>query len=153
MTKLLICLHFFAAVGDLVVFMPLFITALVAARTDGSGPSIHQVLRRLRLSKMTTGDWFWAGFNMCYGWWPAATPITRLCFKTPKHTSWMKQVKIRFSILVRKLLKRASFTSKEDIKTHLLEFIDCFSGSPPGKVIHQVAHGLVGLQAMRHLCK
>ena len=44
MTELLICLHFFATVGDLVVFMPLFITASVAARTDGSGPAIHQVL-------------------------------------------------------------------------------------------------------------
>ena len=76
MTELLICLHFFAAVGDLVVFMPLFITALVTARTDGSGSAIHQVLRRLRLSRMTTADWLWAGFNMCFGWWPVATPIT-----------------------------------------------------------------------------
>ena len=126
---------------------------VVAARTDGSGPAIHQVLRGLRLSRMTTADWLWADFNMCFGWQPVAIPITRLCFKIPKYTSWMKQVKIRFSNLVRKLLKRASFTSKEDIKTHLLEFIDCFSCSPPRKVIHQVAHGLVGLQVLRHLCQ
>jgi transposase len=28
---------------------------------------------------------------------------------TPKHTSWLKQVEIWFSILARRLLKRASF--------------------------------------------
>ena len=46
---------------------------------------------------------------------------------TPKHTSWMNQVEIWFSILVKKLLKRASFTSKEDLKTRLLGFIDYFN--------------------------
>jgi len=46
---------------------------------------------------------------------------------TPKHASWMNQVEIWFSILVRKLLKRASFISKEDLKTRLLEFIDYFN--------------------------
>jgi len=46
---------------------------------------------------------------------------------TPKHTSWMNQVEIWFSILVRKLLKRASLKSKEDLKTRLLEFIDYFN--------------------------
>jgi hypothetical protein len=33
---------------------------------------------------------------------------------TPKHASWMNQIEIWFSILVRKLLKRASFTSVAD---------------------------------------
>nr|CAI64366.1 transposase [uncultured archaeon] len=46
---------------------------------------------------------------------------------TPKHTSWMKQVEIWFSILVRKLLKRASFMNKEYLKNRLLEFIDYFN--------------------------
>ena len=46
---------------------------------------------------------------------------------TPKHTSWMNQIEIWFSILVRKLLKRASFTSKEDLKARLLAFIDYFN--------------------------
>ena len=46
---------------------------------------------------------------------------------TPKHTSWMNQVEIWFSILVKKLLKRASFTSKEDLKTSLRRFIDYFN--------------------------
>ncbi len=33
---------------------------------------------------------------------------------TPKHSSWMNQIEIWLSILVRKLLKRGSFTSVED---------------------------------------
>ena len=45
----------------------------------------------------------------------------------PKHTSWMNQVEIWFSILVRKLLKRASFMNKEDLKNSLLEFIGYFN--------------------------
>lgn len=46
---------------------------------------------------------------------------------TPKHTSWLNQVEIWFSILVRKLLKRASFTSLEDLHKRLLAFIDYFN--------------------------
>jgi len=46
---------------------------------------------------------------------------------TPKHCSWLNQVEIWFSILTRKLLKRASFTSKADLKARLLAFIDYFN--------------------------
>jgi len=46
---------------------------------------------------------------------------------TPKHTSWLNQVEIWFSILVRKLLHRSSFSSVEDLKTRILEFIDYFN--------------------------
>ena len=46
---------------------------------------------------------------------------------TPIHASWLNQIEIWFSILVRKLLKRASFSSKADLKTRLLEFIDYFN--------------------------
>jgi len=46
---------------------------------------------------------------------------------TPKHTSWLNQVEIWFSILVRKLLRRASFTSVEDLKARVLAFIDYFN--------------------------
>jgi len=35
---------------------------------------------------------------------------------TPKHTSWLNQIEIWFSILVRKLLKRYSFKSKKELK-------------------------------------
>lgn len=46
---------------------------------------------------------------------------------TPKHASWMNQIEIWFSILARKLLKRASFSSTEDLKARLLAFIDYFN--------------------------
>jgi DDE superfamily endonuclease len=46
---------------------------------------------------------------------------------TPKHTSWLNQVEIWFSILVRKLLRRASFTSVEDLQARILAFIDYFN--------------------------
>ena len=46
---------------------------------------------------------------------------------TPKHSSWLNQVEIWFSILVRKLLRRSSFKSVEDLKKRILEFIDYFN--------------------------
>jgi transposase len=46
---------------------------------------------------------------------------------TPKHTSWLNQVEIWFSILSRKLLKRASFSSLDDLLRRILKFIDYFN--------------------------
>lgn len=46
---------------------------------------------------------------------------------TPKHTSWMNQVEIWLSILARKLLKRASFLGKENLKARILSFIKYFN--------------------------
>ena len=46
---------------------------------------------------------------------------------TPKHTSWLNQIEIWFGILVRKLLKRSSFCSLEDLKQRIGEFIDYFN--------------------------
>jgi transposase len=46
---------------------------------------------------------------------------------TPKHTSWLNQIEIWFSILVRKLLKRASFISLDDLRQRILNFIDYFN--------------------------
>ena len=52
-------------------------------------------------------------------------PTQRIVFHyTPKHASWMNQIEMWFSILVRTLLKRASFTSVEDLKTRILAFMD-----------------------------
>ena len=42
---------------------------------------------------------------------------------TPKHASWMNQVEIWLSILVRRLLKRGNFTSVEDLRQQVLAFI------------------------------
>lgn len=46
---------------------------------------------------------------------------------TPKHASWLNQVEIWFSILTRKLLRRASFTSVTDLEARVLAFIDYFN--------------------------
>lgn len=46
---------------------------------------------------------------------------------TPKHSSWLNQIELWFSILMRRLLKRASFTSVEDLRERILAFIDYFN--------------------------
>lgn len=46
---------------------------------------------------------------------------------TPKHCSWLNQIEIWFSILVRRLLKRASFTSTDELRQRILAFIDYFN--------------------------
>jgi transposase len=46
---------------------------------------------------------------------------------TPKHTSWLNQIEMWFSILVRRLLKRGNFTSVEDLRERLLAFINYFN--------------------------
>ena len=46
---------------------------------------------------------------------------------TPKHSSWMNQIEIWLSILVRKLLKRGSFTSVEELQAKVLAFIDYYN--------------------------
>ncbi|MEO1096109.1 MAG: IS630 family transposase, partial [Cyanobacteria bacterium J06638_28] len=45
----------------------------------------------------------------------------------PKHCSWLNQIEIWFSILMRKLLRRASFTSQTHLKAKILDFIDYFN--------------------------
>jgi transposase len=46
---------------------------------------------------------------------------------TPKHSSWLNQIEIWFSILSRKLLKSGSFSSVEELRVRILAFIDYFN--------------------------
>jgi transposase len=46
---------------------------------------------------------------------------------TPKHSSWLNQIELWFSILVRKLLKRSSFKCVEELRAKILEFIEYFN--------------------------
>jgi transposase len=55
-------------------------------------------------------------------------PTHKIVFHyTPRHCSWLNQIEIWFSILVRKLLRRASFISQDDLKNKILNFIDYFN--------------------------
>lgn len=46
---------------------------------------------------------------------------------TPKHCSWMNQIEIWFGIINRKLLKRQSYTSVEEMKESIRRFIDQYN--------------------------
>jgi hypothetical protein len=55
-------------------------------------------------------------------------PSHRIVFHyTPKHASWMNQVEIWLSILVRKVIKRGNFISTEDLKRKVLAFIEYYN--------------------------
>lgn len=46
---------------------------------------------------------------------------------TPKHCSWLNQIECWFSILVRRALRRGSFSSKEALEKRIREFIAYFN--------------------------
>ena len=55
-------------------------------------------------------------------------PAHKIVFSyTPKHASWMNQIEIWLSILVRKLLKRGNFRSLEDLKEQILAFLTYYN--------------------------
>ncbi len=57
-------------------------------------------------------------------------PTHRIRFiYTPKHASWLNQVEIWFSILVRRLLKRGTFPSLDQLRDRILRFIDFFNAT------------------------
>jgi len=45
----------------------------------------------------------------------------------PKHSSWLNQIECWFSILVRRLIKRGNFTSTQDLRQQILDFIAYFN--------------------------
>lgn len=57
-----------------------------------------------------------------------ADPKHRIRFVyTPRHASWLNQIEIWFSILARKLLRRSSFSSLDDLRVRVEKFIDYFN--------------------------
>lgn len=46
---------------------------------------------------------------------------------TPKHSSWLNQIEIWFSILSKRLLKRLSTTSIDEVKSKIQSFITFFN--------------------------
>jgi transposase len=45
----------------------------------------------------------------------------------PKQTSWLNQIEIWFSILVRRVIRRGNFTSVADLRAKILAFIEYFN--------------------------
>ena len=57
-------------------------------------------------------------------------PSHRIVFHyTPKHSSWLNQIEIWLSILVRKLLKRGSFRSVADLQQQIRAFIEYYNAT------------------------
>ncbi len=55
-------------------------------------------------------------------------PAHKIVFHyTPKHASWLNQIEIWLSILTRKLLRRGSFLSVEDLQAQVLAFIEYYN--------------------------
>ena len=46
---------------------------------------------------------------------------------TPNHSSWLNQIEIWLSILVRKVLRRGSFVSVEELEANVLAFIASYN--------------------------
>ena len=46
----------------------------------------------------------------------------------PKHTSWLNQIEIVFGVVMRKVIRRGSFTSTADLKDKLTRFIGTSTG-------------------------
>jgi transposase len=47
---------------------------------------------------------------------------------TPKHSSWLNQIEAVFGMIMRKVIRRGSFTSVADLRSKLLSFIAYFNG-------------------------
>src|SRR6476620_10120355 len=45
----------------------------------------------------------------------------------PKHSSWLNQIEVIFGVIMRTVIRRGSFTSVEDLRTKLLNFIAYFN--------------------------
>jgi hypothetical protein len=45
----------------------------------------------------------------------------------PKHSSWLNQIEVIFGVIMRKVIRRGSFSSVDDLRTKVLNFIAYFN--------------------------
>jgi transposase len=45
----------------------------------------------------------------------------------PKHSSWLNQIEVIFGVIMRKVIRRGSFPSVEDLRKNLLDFVTYFN--------------------------
>lgn len=90
-----------------------FMDEVVAAYPD---QELHVILDNLNTHKKNEA-------------WLDAHPKVRFHF-TPTRASWLNQVEIWFSILQKKSLTGASFTSVAQLKTHIDDFIAAYNTNP-----------------------
>jgi len=50
----------------------------------------------------------------------------------PKHTSWLNQVEIWFSVLARRVIRRGNFSSIDDLRKKILAYIDYYNRTRAG---------------------
>lgn len=80
-----------------------------------AGKEVHAILDNLQVHKTPEVTQ-----------WLDAHPRWTFHF-TPTHASWLNQIELFFSILTRRLLKRGIFTSQDDLRAQLLEFIERYN--------------------------
>ena len=57
-----------------------------------------------------------------------SAPERRIQFLyVPKHSSWLNQVEIWLSVVVRRVIHRSNFASVEALKQRIMDFIDYFN--------------------------
>lgn len=55
-------------------------------------------------------------------------PVHRIRFVfLPKHSSWLNQIEVVFRVISQRVMRYGSFTSTEDLKAQLLEFIEYYN--------------------------
>jgi transposase len=80
-----------------------------------AGKQVHAILDNLQVHKTPEVNA-----------WLDAHPRWTFHF-TPTHASWLNQIELFFSILTRRLLRRRIFTSKADLRTQLLAFVERYN--------------------------
>jgi len=80
-----------------------------------AGKQVHAILDNLQVHKTPE-----------VAAWLESHPRWQFHF-TPTHASWLNQIELWFSILSRRLLRRGTFKSQQDLKSQLLAFIERYN--------------------------